>query len=158
VRDLPLSTIRSSAPLLAHPFKKYGGLNEKQFHYAFANTLSQEESDKIRERYAVPGPAEVLKEGAFANFMRHAAMAVDFDNASRAPMLFIAFSEDHVVPPKPIKHMAEKYTAVPVEYKEFEGRPHFPGVPGWEEVADYALDWASQHAKTPAGVAGTATT
>jgi pimeloyl-ACP methyl ester carboxylesterase len=25
VRDVPLSTLRSSAPLLAHPFKKYGG-------------------------------------------------------------------------------------------------------------------------------------
>ena len=131
VRDLPLSTIRSSAPLLAHPFKKYGGLDEKQFHYAFANTLSQEESDEIHERYAVPGPAEVLKEAAFANFMRHAAMSVNFENADRAPMLFIAFSEDHVVPPKPIQHMAEKYTAVPVEYKEFPGRPHFPGAPGW---------------------------
>jgi pimeloyl-ACP methyl ester carboxylesterase len=157
VRDVPLSTLKSSAPLLAHPFKKYGGLDEKQFHYAFANTLSQEESNKIRERYAVPGPAEVLKEGAFANFMLNAAMAVDFKNANRAPMLFIAFSEDHVVPPKPIQHMAEKYTAVPVEYKEFPDRPHFPGVPGWEEVADYALTWAVDHASTktapPAGVA-----
>ena len=154
VRDLPLSTLRSSAPLLAHPFKKYGGLDEKQFHYAFANTLSQEESDKIRERYAVPGPAEVLKEGAFANFMRHAAMSVNFENANRAPMLFIAFAEDHVVPPKPIQHMAEKYTAVPVEYKEFPGRPHFPGVPGWEEVADHALDWAAEQARTAAPVSG----
>jgi hypothetical protein len=27
-------------------------------------------------------------------------------------------------------------------FKEFPGRPHFPGAPGWEEVADYALDWA----------------
>jgi pimeloyl-ACP methyl ester carboxylesterase len=158
VRDLPLSTIRASAPLLAHPFKKYGGLNEKQFHYAFANTLSREESDEIRERYAVPGPAEVLKEGAFANFMRHAAMSVDFENANRAPMLFIAFSEDHIVPPKPIQHMAEKYTAVPVEYKEFSGRPHFPGVPGWEEVADYALEWAAEKAKArTAAVSGTTT-
>jgi pimeloyl-ACP methyl ester carboxylesterase len=157
VRDLPLSTIRAAAPLLAHPFKKYGGLDEKQFHYAFANTLSQEESDKIRDRYAVPGPAEVLKEGAFANFMRHAAMSVDFENTSRAPMLFIAFSEDHVVPPKPIRHMAEKYTAVPVEYKEFPDRPHLPGVSGWEEVAEYALDWAVEHAKTPATVSGATT-
>jgi len=154
VRDLPLTTLRSTAPLLAHPWKKYGGLDEKQFHYAFANTLSQEESDKIRERYAVPGPAEVLKEGAFANFMRHAAMSVDFENANRAPMLFIAFAEDHIVPPKPIQHMAEKYTAVPVEYKEFPDRPHFPGVPGWEEVADYALTWAVDHARTPATVSG----
>jgi pimeloyl-ACP methyl ester carboxylesterase len=153
IYDLPLSTIKSSAPLLAHPFKKYGGLNEKQFHYAFANTLSQEESDNIRERYAVPGPAEVLKEGAFANFMRHAAMAVNFENADRAPMLFIAFSEDHVVPPKPIKHMAEKYTAVPVVFKEFSGRPHFPGAPGWEEVADYAFDWAAANQRVPTSVA-----
>ena len=152
VYDLPLSTIRSSAPLLSHPFKKYGGLNEKQFHYAFANTLSQEESDKIRERYAVPGPAEVLKEGAFANFMRHAAMSVDFENANRAPMLFIAFDEDHIVPPKVAQHNAEKYKAVPVEFKEFPGRPHFPGAPGWEEVADFALDWAAQHARTTSGV------
>ena len=27
VHDLPRSTIKSSAPLLAHPFKKYGGLD-----------------------------------------------------------------------------------------------------------------------------------
>jgi hypothetical protein len=29
-----------------------------------------------------------------------------------------------------------------VDYKEFPGRPHFAGAPGWEAVADYALDWA----------------
>ena len=32
------------------------------------------------------------------------------------------------------------------EYKLFEGRPHFPGAPGWEEVADFALAWAMEHA------------
>jgi pimeloyl-ACP methyl ester carboxylesterase len=90
--------------------------------------------------------ADALKE-------RHTTMSVDFENANRAPMLFIAFSDDRVVPPKPIQHMADKHTAVPVEYKEFSGRPHFPGVPGWEEVADYALDWAAE-AKTPATVSG----
>jgi hypothetical protein len=30
-----------------------------------------------------------------------------------------------------------------VDYKQFAGRPHFTaGAPGWEAVADYALDWA----------------
>jgi hypothetical protein len=24
--------------------------------------------------------------------------------------------------------------------------PHFPGAPGWEEVADFAIDWAERHA------------
>jgi hypothetical protein len=32
------------------------------------------------------------------------------------------------------------------EYKEFPGRPHFPGAPGWEEIADFALTWAVEHA------------
>ena len=34
---------------------------------------------------------------------------------------------------------------VVVDYKEFAGRPHFAGAPGWEAVADYALDWADRH-------------
>jgi hypothetical protein len=29
-----------------------------------------------------------------------------------------------------------------VAFKEYPGRPHFPGVAGWEEVADFALSWA----------------
>jgi non-heme chloroperoxidase len=97
-------------------------------------------------------PAAVLREGAFANFMRHAAMSVDFENESRAPMLFIAFENDHIIPPKVARHNAEKYKVNPVEFKEFPGRPHFPGAPGWEEVADYALTWVVEHAKTPAPV------
>ena len=53
------------------------------------------------------------------------------------------------------RHNAEKYTAKPVDFKEFSGRPHFPGAPGWEEVADYALDWAAANATSavPAGQA-----
>ena len=39
------------------------------------------------------------------------------------------------------------------EIKEFPNRPHFPAVPGWEEVADYALEWAAEHAVTPATAA-----
>ena len=33
------------------------------------------------------------------------------------------------------------------EFREFPGRPHFPGATGWEEVADYALDWALRNAR-----------
>ena len=35
------------------------------------------------------------------------------------------------------------------EVKVFEGRAHLlPAQRGWEEVADYALDWAVKHADT----------
>ena len=37
------------------------------------------------------------------------------------------------------------------EYKEFPGRSHFTvGQEGWEEVAHYALDWASENAQVQA--------
>jgi hypothetical protein len=34
------------------------------------------------------------------------------------------------------------------DYMEFEGRSHYSviGGEGWEEVADYALEWAVEHA------------
>lgn len=41
-----------------------------------------------------------------------------------------------------------------VDYKEFPGRSHFTvGEKGWEEVADFALDWALEHADAPARAA-----
>jgi pimeloyl-ACP methyl ester carboxylesterase len=150
VLDLPLSTLKSSSPVLRNPFNRGKAipLDKKQFHYAFGNTLSEEESDAIYDRYHVPAAATVLFEVAFANLHFHAPTKVNFDNDERAPLLFIAFEEDHVVPPKASRHNAEKYedSSAITEFKEFPGRPHFPGAPGWEEVADYALTWAMANA------------
>jgi hypothetical protein len=33
-------------------------------------------------------------------------------------------------------------------WMEFAGRPHFPGAPGWEEVADFAIEWAEKQVAT----------
>ena len=149
VRDLPLSTIKVAKPALS-PFKKGEAvpLTSKEFRYAFTNTLSQQESDAIYARYHVPAASGVLREYAFANFHRDAPTEVDFDRENRAPLLFIGFGEDHLMPPKVVGHNEAKYddSVSITEYKEFAGRPHFPGAPGWEEVADYALTWASEHA------------
>ena len=148
ILDLPWSTLKSSAPALLKAKGKAVGLTPKEFHYAFANTLPQDESDKLHERYAVPGPTTVLHEGAFANFHRNPPTKVDFAREGRAPMLLIGFGEDHVIPAKVSRHQEAKYDdeVTITEYKLFEGRPHFPGAPGWEEVADYALTWAMAHA------------
>jgi pimeloyl-ACP methyl ester carboxylesterase len=155
VPDLPLSTIRVTTPVLRNPFNrgKAVPLDEKQFHYAFANTLDREQSDELYKRYHVPAASTVLFEGAFANLHRHPPTEINFENDDRAPLLFIAFENDHIIPPKASRHNAEKYakSAAITAFKEFPGRPHFPGVPGWEEVADYAIEWAENPTATIAG-------
>lgn len=152
VPDLPLSTLRATLPALRNPFKRHSAvpLNAKEFHYAFANTLSQEESDEIYERYHVPCAVTVLREAAFASLHRDAPTTVDFANDDRAPLLFITFEHDHIIPPNVSRHNAEKYSGskAVTEFQEFLARPHFPGAPGYEEVADHAIEWAAKHAVT----------
>ncbi len=149
VRDLPFSTLKAAAPAL-NPFKKGKPvpLTAKEFHYAFGNTMSDEESNAIFERYCVPAATGVLADIALANLHRNPPTEVDFAKEGRIPLLFIGFENDHVVPPKATRHNERKYddSVSITEYQEFEGRPHFPGAPGWEEVADFAIDWAERHA------------
>jgi pimeloyl-ACP methyl ester carboxylesterase len=159
VPDRPLSTIRAGRPVLGRPFNRGNAtpLSAKQFHYAFANTLSREESDAIYERYHVPAANRVLAEVAFATLARNESVTVDFEK-DRPPMLSIAFQYDHIIPPKVARHNVEKYAKSPAitEFREYPDRPHFPGAPGWEEVADYALSWAIEKAgqRQPAAAAG----
>jgi pimeloyl-ACP methyl ester carboxylesterase len=151
ILDLPLSTIRATRPVLSNPLKRNQatGLTEKQFHYAFANTLDDEDSRAAYERYHVPAANRVLFQGALQNFSRHAVTKVDFRKDDRAPLLLIAGGEDHIIPAKVTRHNVDKYkhSKAVTEYKEFPSRSHFTvGEDGWEEVADYALDWAVEHA------------
>jgi hypothetical protein len=96
----------------------------------------------------LPGPTTVLYEAAFANFHRNPPTKVDFAREGRAPMLLIGFGEDHVIPAKVsgIRKRSTTTRSRSPRYKLFEGRPHFRGAPGWEEVADFALAWAMEHA------------
>jgi pimeloyl-ACP methyl ester carboxylesterase len=152
VPDLPLSTLRTTLPALRNPFKRNAAvpLAPRQFHYAFTNTLSEEESDEVYERYHVPCAVTVLREAAFASLHRDAPTKVDFANDDRAPLLFITFEHDHTISPNVGRHNAEKYSGSQAitEFQEFLGRPHFPGAPGWEAPADHAVEWAAKHAAT----------
>jgi pimeloyl-ACP methyl ester carboxylesterase len=153
VLPLPLSTLKSAWPVLGNPANRNKAvpLTAEQFHYAVTNTLSKSESAAHYRRYAVPGSARVLFQGAFANFNPKAPTRINFRNNLRAPLLFIAGGADHIVPPKVNKanwHLYRKSTAV-TDYQEFPGRSHFIiGQKGWQEVADYALNWVEEHTHT----------
>jgi hypothetical protein len=52
------------------------------------------------------------------------------------------------MPPSIQRSNAKHYNAaVLTEVKEFAGPHLLPSAPGWEAVADYALDWAVEHAR-----------
>jgi pimeloyl-ACP methyl ester carboxylesterase len=144
---LPYSTIRVITPQLLDPRnnRRCVSLTPAQFHYAFMNTSSREESLHVYQRYAVPGPDHVLFQTELANFNPFAETAVNVRRNNRAPLLMIAGSRDHVAPPSVVRANVRAYrhsTAV-TEYKEFRDRTHFIiGQSGWQEVANYTIDWA----------------
>jgi pimeloyl-ACP methyl ester carboxylesterase len=142
--------------VLSNPANRHRAVpfTPEQFHSGFANTLSREESDKVYERYHIPAPSWFIWGAVLANFTPgHQDTYVNFNNDDRAPLLFIAGGEDRLLPPTVNESNFEHYrnSKAITDYKEFPGRAHYTvGQEGWEEVADYALDWAVENAKRPA--------
>jgi len=155
VRVNPPSQIKSFFPILSNPANRHKavGFTPEQFRYTFTNTLSREESDKVHERYHIPAPGYFVWEyGLIANFKPgHQETWVDYRLDERAPLLFIAGGADHIMPPSVNRSNAKHYhkSSATTDLHEFPGRSHFTcGEPGWEDVANYALDWAQRHARS----------
>ena len=153
VRVQPISQARSLFPALKNPANRHKavGFTPEEFHYAFTNTLSEEDSKAVWDRYAIPAPGSwVFEYGLFANFKPgHQDTWVDF-GADRAPLLFIAGGKDHIMPASVNRSNARHYDEGPAftDFHEFEDRDHWTcGAPGWEAVADYALEWAMTNAR-----------
>jgi len=151
VLRLPLTTLRSAFSILRNPANRHRAVpfSKEDFRYAFGNTISRQESDAAWERYAVPGAGRVLFEAAFANLDPVAATEVDKRRENRAPLLLTAGGADHVVPPSVVVANVNLYrgsTAL-TGFRCNPHRSHFiGGEPGWEEEADYALEWAFEAA------------
>jgi pimeloyl-ACP methyl ester carboxylesterase len=149
VLRLPPALLRTVFPALRNPSNKNKTveLTPKQFRRGFTNTMSDEDAQAAYERYAVAAPGRVIFQAAFANFNPRAVTKVDFHKDDRPPILVIGNTQDHTIPASVSREAAGRLgkSRAVVDYKEFVGRPHFPAAPGWEAVADYALDWAKSH-------------
>jgi len=151
IYDLPRSTLKATFPVLGNPFNrgKATMLTQEQFNYGFTNTFDDAAAKAAYARYAIPCANRVLFQLAFQNFPWTNATKVNFAKPDRAPLLFLNGEEDHIIPAKVGAKIARKHrrSRAPVDYKAYPGRAHFTMVQeGWEEVADYALDWAVEHA------------
>jgi fermentation-respiration switch protein FrsA (DUF1100 family) len=109
--------------------------------------LSRPDSDRIYQEQYIPGSNR-----PFFDALGSAAAVVS-GRARRAPLLLIAGSADHISPVplnrKILKLQSKASSAT--ELKEYADRPHYmAGLDGWEELADYALNWALEHRRAPA--------
>ncbi|MFF4369266.1 alpha/beta hydrolase [Streptomyces sp. NPDC001594] len=148
VKALPFSEIKATFPVLKNPANKSRAvpITEKEFHYAFTNNLTEEESKVVYDRYSVPVSGRMLFQGGFAAVTPNVATTYNFANDDRAPLLFIAGGNDHILP-SAVQHenyqKNAKHSQAITASKLFDGRSHYTcGEDGWEAVADLALDWA----------------
>jgi pimeloyl-ACP methyl ester carboxylesterase len=144
---LPLSTYLALTPALLQPstFRKTFIFTFRKWWKVFANTLSESEARAEFEREVIPASGRSIFQAALSNVTPHSLATIDFKNSSRAPLLFIGGEKDVIMPTALNRKNFRKYNAssTVTEYKEFPGRSHYIiAEKGWEEVAQYALDWA----------------
>ena len=123
--------------------KKLHTMSFADFQWGWVHTLPEAEQRAAFDAYCVPTPGKVYFDALAAPF--NAAMKIDFKRA-RAPLLLIAGLKDRTVSASMVRATFKLQQASPskTELKEFPGRTHFIcGQPGWEEVADAALAWAT---------------
>lgn len=135
----PFQTLKTALPAFGFfTFNKYYMGSRKWYDYAFFNTISAAEKEKAFETFAVPESFKVSRQLVLDSYSN-----IDFKKA-HAPILFIGGGSDHIFPVSLTKTIAGRYKDLNsrVDLKIFDGKSHFIcGEPGWEKVADYALEW-----------------
>jgi pimeloyl-ACP methyl ester carboxylesterase len=137
------SFFRSTWPVL-NPFVPASRpylMSLKHWQYTFVNGLPLGEQRATYEQYVVPESRRLARGGLSS------AARIDFKRP-HAPLLFIAGEKDHIMPASLNRQNYRRYakSGSITEFKEFPGRTHYTviGGQGWQEVADYALGWATR--------------
>ena len=138
----------SAFPVLGDPFSggKVIQMTEKFFGERFANGLPRDQVSDHFNRYVVPTAGKVYWDGVVSG----GAGAINWASTTRAPLLLIGGGKDLIAPGSMTKAIYEKQrrAASKTKFKLYPDRSHYLcAEPGWEEVADFALDWAAANAR-----------
>jgi non-heme chloroperoxidase len=144
VLPLPISALKSSAPVLGNPANRHRAvpLTYEQFRYAFANAVSEEEARALHAEFAVPGSGVPIFQAAAANLNPWTEARVDVDNPERGALLIISGERDHTVPWAIANASYQQQLSNPgvTEIVEIPERGHSLTIDsGWREVAVTAL-------------------
>jgi non-heme chloroperoxidase len=144
VLPLPISALKSAKPVLGNPANRHRAipLTFEQFHYAFANAVSDDEAKELYETYAVPASGAPIFQAASANFNPWTEAKVDTKNPDRGPLLILSGEKDHTVPwaIANASYKKQKRNEGVTEINEVPNRGHALTIDsGWREVADIAL-------------------
>jgi pimeloyl-ACP methyl ester carboxylesterase len=150
VLPLPLSSLRVTFPVFKNLANRHRAvsLTAEQFRYAFGNAITEQESNDLYERWAIPAPGKPLFEAAAANFDPHSPAKVDTANERRGPLLLIMGGRDHTVPEAITRATLKQYrhSEAVTDITEFADRAHSLTIDhGWREVADTTLSWLRKH-------------
>jgi non-heme chloroperoxidase len=152
VLPLPISALRSAAPVLGNPANRHKAvpLTYDQFRYAFANAVSEEEAHQLYETYAVPAPGAPLFQSATSNLNPWTEARVDTENPNRGPLMIISGERDHTVPHavSDAAYRQQQKNKGITEWAEIPGRGHSLTIDsGWLEVAQTALAFIERFAE-----------
>jgi pimeloyl-ACP methyl ester carboxylesterase len=151
VLPLPVSALRSAAPVLANPLNRNRAvtLTLEQFKYGWANALGDDEAKELYETYHVAAPGVALMQMANANINPRTEAKLDPANPNRGPLLIIDGEKDHTVPWAIANASYKRQRRNPgvTEIAKIANRGHSLTIDsGWREVADTALRFVQRFA------------
>jgi len=152
---LPLSTYTALTGALISPlnYRRTFLFSFRRWWQVFANTLPEAEARIEYDAHVIPASGRAIFQAALANFAPQAPTTVNFRNPTRGPLLVIGGEKDVIMPAALSRKIFREHQASPAmtEYKEFPGRSHYLiAEPGWEQVADYAIQWVESKTGKPA--------
>ncbi len=135
----PFKTLKAVLPAFGFfSTKDYFMGSHNWYNKCFFNTLPEGDRVKAFDSIAVPESYKVSRQLVLNSFSN-----IDFSK-QHAPILFIGGGSDNIFPSSLTTTIANRYNDKnsQIDLKIFEGKSHFIcGEPGWEQVADYILDW-----------------